>query len=454
MKIKRLFVITFATLFVTSALFLHSSRTISANNTATDNPNGGKHQQHAVTPQNTQENKEGNIGIQEINQKEEIENNVDIKIIDDTNNNDDNDNNNIENVIDNIHDIDVVEDINDDTKDQNVLETKIDENAKDNNAYNNVNNKNNDLQDDTANGIKNITSEVFNSGKILVSLIIPAYNIEDYIKRCLESLVNQTLKEIEIVIIDNSDNDKTFNVINEFIPTDPRITYVHNDYNIGPGPARNMGIELSHGEYVAFIDSDDYVSQNFCEELYKTATNTDGEPFDIVKAQYHVIENGNNINRPHANVIVRGKGKINGIFTCQHQAAIFKRKLLMDHPDARYCNSTQGEDLAFLNAVGYYAESMSFNTAAIYYYCIRRGSLYHGFVNPYIYIEEYKFSRCIIDFLVKVDAKDHLSRQAAKTRSFIDSVLMNNKQFENSSDPYLRERYEAVKEFRKELNEY
>lgn len=329
------------------------------------------------------------------------------------------------------------ENIQENTQENNEQENKIDENNNENNQ-----------------GNTNEQNIVDYPEKVLVSVVVPAFESQDYIYKCMDSLVQQTLKDIEIIIVDNSEDDKTLNAISKYMASDKRIRYFHNERNIGPGPARNMGIEAARGEYVGFVDSDDYVSENFYEVLYNTAKNTgDGVPFDIVKGLFVMMKNGAQMQSSNGGGVIRGKGKIQDVFVCQHFTGLFRREVLVQHPDARYGDTTTGEDLVFLNAVGYYAESMTYNSAARYYYVIRDGSLYHS-SNPYLFVEEFGFSKAIIDFLKKVGATGSLSPKAAKTRWFVDSILKNNKQFEDSPVPYLREKYAEVKAFREELNNY
>lgn len=97
---------------------------------------------------------------------------------------------------------------------------------------------------------------VFNIPKVTV--IIPAFNVEDYIYDCLISLVKQTLKEIEIIIINDGSTDNTFSIISTFAQYDKRIKIV-NQSNQKSGAARNKAIKLAKGEYITFVDSDDTI---------------------------------------------------------------------------------------------------------------------------------------------------------------------------------------------------
>ena len=91
---------------------------------------------------------------------------------------------------------------------------------------------------------------------IKVSVIVPAYNVEKYIPKCLDSLINQTLKEIEIIVVDDGSSDKTAEIVSSFCKNDDRVKLIKQK-NKKQGEARNNGIKHSEGEYIGFIDSDD-----------------------------------------------------------------------------------------------------------------------------------------------------------------------------------------------------
>ena len=108
-----------------------------------------------------------------------------------------------------------------------------------------------------------------------VSVIVPVYNAGNYIEKCLESLRSQTLDDIEIIFVDDHGSDDSIDKIVSFIDGysgNKTFLLTSTERNSGPGAARNVGIELAKGEYVAFVDSDDYVEPTYCEELYKAAT--------------------------------------------------------------------------------------------------------------------------------------------------------------------------------------
>ena len=121
-----------------------------------------------------------------------------------------------------------------------------------------------------------------------VSIIVPIYNTQDYIAKCLDCLLNQTLKEIEIICVDDGSTDDSSQIVKEFIQKDDRIKLIEQE-NKKQGAARNAGTSIAQGEYIGFVDSDDWVDLDYFEKLYVSAKKFDS---DIALATNVRIGNG------------------------------------------------------------------------------------------------------------------------------------------------------------------
>lgn len=102
----------------------------------------------------------------------------------------------------------------------------------------------------------------------LISIIIPVYNVEKYLNKCIESVVKQTFKNLEIILIDDGSTDSSGNICDEWKMKDERIIVIHKE-NGGVSSARNAGLDIAQGEYVGFVDSDDYIDNQMYEVLLK-----------------------------------------------------------------------------------------------------------------------------------------------------------------------------------------
>lgn len=213
--------------------------------------------------------------------------------------------------------------------------------------------------------------------KIKVSVIVPVYKDEKYIERCLYSLLNQSLKEMEFIFIDDCGGDNAISIVEKEAASDNRIQIIYNEKNIGAGLSRNRGIELAHGEYLGFVDADDEVDLNFYEKLYALALKYNS---DVSKGQrLNYLLNG-----------TKQKGLLTDslsefgeyaerqdwfyYFYFEHQTAIYRRDLIKKE-NIRYSNTIVAEDTMFLLQMMYYAHKVSFCHDAYYHYYIRKGSL-------------------------------------------------------------------------------
>ena len=109
---------------------------------------------------------------------------------------------------------------------------------------------------------------LINDSEIKVSIIIPVFNVEKYLRECLDSVINQTLENIEIICINDESNDSSLEILKEYANNDSRFKIV-SQFNSGPGGARNTGLDIVQGKYIYFIDSDDIIKPNGLEEMYR-----------------------------------------------------------------------------------------------------------------------------------------------------------------------------------------
>ena len=121
-----------------------------------------------------------------------------------------------------------------------------------------------------------------------VSIIIPVYNTEQYLKQCLDSIINQTYKDIEIIVVNDNSTDSSYDIIKEYAEKDNRFVIVNLEEKKEQGNARNKGLEIAGGEYITFVDSDDWVRNDFIEILYKEIEKSN---LDVVSASQYFYDN-------------------------------------------------------------------------------------------------------------------------------------------------------------------
>ena len=110
----------------------------------------------------------------------------------------------------------------------------------------------------------------------LISIIIPVYNVEKYLERCVKSVINQTYKNLEIILVDDGAKDNSGKMCDELSKLDSRIKVIHKE-NGGLSDARNFGLKIATGDYIGFVDSDDYIADDMYETLYYTIKNNNAD---------------------------------------------------------------------------------------------------------------------------------------------------------------------------------
>ena len=212
-----------------------------------------------------------------------------------------------------------------------------------------------------------------------VSVIVPVYNAGDYIIPCLESLSKQTIDKLEIVLIDDHGRDDSMQKAHAFAQTHPQmnIIFADNCENKGPGVARNLGILSSNGEYVAFVDSDDYIEPDFCQKLYEAALAHDADiAYCNISFDYP--------NRPHE--IKRNPITENGEFTSAHKKLflrqyksyfttfLYRKKFLTDNA-IFFPDTHSAEDTCFLACSLITASRIASDATTLYHYNIVSSSV-------------------------------------------------------------------------------
>lgn len=141
-----------------------------------------------------------------------------------------------------------------------------------------------------------------------ISIIVPIYNVEKYINKCIESIINQTYTNLEIILVDDGSPDNCGKICDEYAKKDRRIKVIHKK-NGGLSDARNKGINLATGDYIMYVDSDDYLELTACEELFDviTKTNSDIVCFNLVKKNEfgEIIDNNNIYSQENTKKIIK-----------------------------------------------------------------------------------------------------------------------------------------------------
>ena len=230
-----------------------------------------------------------------------------------------------------------------------------------------------------------------------VSIIIPVYNTEKYLERCLESITNQTLSDVEIICINDYSTDNSLNILNKFADNDNRIKIINFDKNQGASVARNKGIEIAQGEYIGFVDSDDFIDLDFYEKLYNKAKETSA---DISKADIRMFNNETKDSKIEDWISINDLIKINkAYFTISFTSAIFSRQLIMDSKIRFPEGYSFFEDPCFTIQIVFYANKIEFVRSSNYYYCNNCNSETRKILNINHVQSTYNISKILLPFI-------------------------------------------------------
>ena len=216
----------------------------------------------------------------------------------------------------------------------------------------------------------------------MISVVIPIYNVEKYLKKCIESVINQTYKNLEIILVNDGSTDNSKNIIDEYSLIDNRIKVI-NKKNGGLSDARNVGIEIAKGDYIAFLDSDDWIELNMYEKLYSYIKQ---ENADIVQCSYQEVYNEevNNQKIKEEIKLISGKDSLYNLSGENHGKTvvvwnkIYKRELFND---IRFPKGKYHEDEFTTYKLLYKANKIVDLNLPLVYYRQRDGSIMNSKFN-------------------------------------------------------------------------
>lgn len=239
-----------------------------------------------------------------------------------------------------------------------------------------------------------------------ISIVVPVYNVEKYLRECIDSIIHQTLEDIEIICVNDGSTDASLEILKDFEKKDNRIKIIDKK-NSGYGNSMNMGMDAATGEYVGIVESDDYISDDMFEVLYKKAIEND---LDIIKADFYsfvTLENGE-----HKHTYTRFskfKNNYNRVFCPRDDLKMFKftlkiwtgiyRRDFLKNNNIRF-NETPGasyQDNGFFFQTFAYADRVMFLDKPLYRYrCDNPDSSINSKEKVYCIRDEYRFIRDVL----------------------------------------------------------
>ena len=212
----------------------------------------------------------------------------------------------------------------------------------------------------------------------LISVIIPIYNVEKYLRKCIDSVINQTYRNIEIILVNDGSPDNCKNICEEYKEKDNRIIIINKE-NGGLSDARNAGIDIANGKYIAFIDSDDYVTDDYIEFMYNLIKDND---VNMAMCNVQVVWKNMKIKEilneesVETELLTSKQAFYNLLFdkggrVCAY-AKLYKKDLFNE---IRFPKGRVYEDTAIMYKIIDNAKKIAFGNKCCYYYVARKGSI-------------------------------------------------------------------------------
>lgn len=238
---------------------------------------------------------------------------------------------------------------------------------------------------------------------IKISVIIPVYNTEKYLEKCLESVINQNFKEIEIIIINDHSIDNSLNIIEKYMKIDKRIVLINKKENEGLLAVRKLGIKNAKGKYISFIDSDDWVEQNYFSDMYEIASKKNA---DVVISDFYTnFINGvqsYNIDQKDEKEEILNTNAIKNIFNGNARGILCNkliRKEVLKNNIFFYEDVSLGEDGIMMIQTLYYSKKILKNNKAYYHYMQNPNSITNKKLSMAKMSDMYKYLNIIEKFL-------------------------------------------------------
>lgn len=200
-----------------------------------------------------------------------------------------------------------------------------------------------------------------------ISVIVPVYNTEKYLHRCIDSILAQTFTDFELLLIDDGSKDNSGTICDEYAAKDSRVRVFHKE-NGGVSSARNMGLDNASGEWITFVDSDDWVHEDFIKKRIELALVDDA---DIAYCDIEYVYSTHNVYAKMAEQVEGKASTVNSwiLSRTTYSPIILARKYLFDKYDLRYIEGLRfGEDFNLIIKLVMYANKMSHIKEALYYY--------------------------------------------------------------------------------------
>lgn len=248
---------------------------------------------------------------------------------------------------------------------------------------------------------------------VKVSVIVPVYNGINYIDRCVNSLLHQTFHDFEIIFVNDGSTDQSYDMLKRYQDTTNHLIQILNKKNGGQASARNLGLQKANGDFICFVDIDDYVSENMLEKLVEKQ---ERDKSDIVWCNAYLVKNNTFIGTLDENMIQSDDVIKNYMLNNSGPCRKLILKSLLINNDLTFPLIRFYEDVAVVPAYGTYTNKISYIDEPLYFYVLHEGSTMHQ-------VAYNKKLECIFEAMEHLKRKCDINYQYELEYIFIDHLL-------------------------------
>lgn len=217
-----------------------------------------------------------------------------------------------------------------------------------------------------------------------ISVIVPVYNVEPYLRKCIDSILNQSFTDFELILVDDGSTDRSGAICDEYVQMDARVRVFHTP-NQGVSAARNWGLDQALGEWITFVDSDDWVEERYLSCFFQTELGPKAIVYQNIIYDYTAYRRENKLAFSYDDASFDASGIIHAISRyrvlsdCYIAAKMFNKEVIRQY-GIHFCEDISlAEDMIFVRHYFYYVEEVHLHSLAAYHYMQRPSSLTTGF---------------------------------------------------------------------------
>jgi glycosyltransferase involved in cell wall biosynthesis len=253
---------------------------------------------------------------------------------------------------------------------------------------------------------------------VKVSVIVPVYNVEKYLEKCLNSILSQTFNDFECILVDDASPDNCPELCDEYAKIDNRIKIIHNNINIGSSLSRKVGFDLAGGDYILFVDSDDWIEKDMLEKMYNAAVSYG---FDIVCCDFYRNKDDSYTYEKQDLDCIDNFNNLGFVNCCAVWNKLFLKEILLKVSFPTY---GKYEDRVITQQALYYAKKPGKIAYPLYHYNFNQESITNNTANNYQTLFEWQQNIILVIKFLKEKLKDDFIKKSDNINCYVNNFKL------------------------------